>query len=103
MAETVILATPVTPPSLTAWSLKTLTLDLSSQLVAVHLISDTGQLLYVNYPTPAPAGSTQPTGAALLISLNTANLTANSLVHRVFTRLITDGYLVGTVAGSPDA
>jgi hypothetical protein len=47
--------------------------------------------------------TTNPTGAVLLTSLNTANLTTTSLVKRVIQRLQTDGLIAaGSIAGSPD-
>ena len=40
------------------------------------------------------------TASALILALNKANLTTRSLNQRIFDRLIADGKLVGTVAGS---
>ena len=102
MPETVTLPVPVPKPSRTAVSLDRLTIDVRNKSILVQWIGDDGEPGSAAYPTPAPAGSSQPTGAALLTALNTANLTSNSLVKRVFTRLIADGYLSGSVAGSPD-
>jgi len=38
-----------------------------------------------------------------LKALNTANLSTNSLHKRLLNKLLTDGYLTGSISGSPDA
>ena len=40
--------------------------------------------------------------ANLMIALNKADLSITSLQKRILERLVTDGYLSGTVVGSPD-
>jgi len=38
----------------------------------------------------------------LMITLNKANLTTNSLHKRVINKLIADGHIAGSISGSPD-
>ncbi len=106
MAELVTLAAPVTKPSQTTIVIDRITIDVTAKAILVQWLGNNGEAASASYPTPAilnPLGVLQPTGAALLTSLNTANLTANSLVHRVITRLLSDGYIpAGTVSGTPD-
>lgn len=102
MPETITLSAPVSKPSRTAVSLDRITIDVRQKSVLIQWVGDDGEPGSAAYPTPAPQGVSQPTGAVLISTLNTANLTANSLVKRVFTRLIADGYLFGTVAGTPE-
>lgn len=47
-------------------------------------------------------GYTGEEAANLMITLNKANLTTNSLHKRVLNKLIADGHIDGTVSGSPD-
>ena len=96
MAETVTLTTPVVYPSNTAYHLERLTIDFDAGSINIQLIGANGESLSVTYgPT------TVPTGATLISQLNTANLSATSLVKRIYNRLVTDGFLVGTVSGTP--
>ena len=49
------------------------------------------------------AGYTGATATSLMIALNKANLTTNSLQKRILEQLVTDGKLpAGTVTGDPD-
>jgi hypothetical protein len=70
--------------------------------ITIVVVGDDGVALSAAYPTPPPHGSGQPSGATLLNALNTANLSTNSLVKRIFNRLVADGYISGTVSGTPD-
>ena len=56
----------------------------------------TGPPLNVTYN-----GSTNPTGAALIVSLNKANLSTTSLEKRILNQLIASGFLAGSVSGTP--
>lgn len=103
MPETLTLTTPVVKSSQTTWRLDRLTIDYTQGSVLAQFIGNNGEIASAAYPTPAPVGSLQPTGAQLITTLNTANLTANSLNKRAVTRAQTDGYLAaGTIAGTPD-
>lgn len=103
MAETLTLASPITKPNQTGIRIDRITVDIEQKAISVSWLGNNGEAGSASYPTPAPAGSSQPTGAVLLATLNTANLTSNSLVKRVLTRLQTDGYIAaGSIAGTPD-
>lgn len=93
--ELVNLTTPIVRPSTTNYQVTQLVLNWELGSINVTLKSNTGDILVKNYD-----GSTNPTGASLMISLNKANLTARSLNQRIFDRLVLDGVVVGTVAGS---
>lgn len=43
-----------------------------------------------------------PTALALLVALNKANLSTQSLHRRILTRLVADEVIVGTISGAPD-
>lgn len=101
-AEQVDLPAPIPKPSQTRWKLGYLLIDNANKRVSVQLIGDVGENVTCDYPTPPPGGSSQPSGATLISTLNTANLTSNSLIKRTFNRVITDGCIAGTVTGTPD-
>lgn len=42
------------------------------------------------------------TAVTLMTALNKANLSSNSLHKRILNQLINDGFLAGTISGSPD-
>lgn len=103
MAETVTLTSAITKPNQTAVRIERVIIDIEQKSITIQWLGNNNEAGSASYPTPAPQGSAQPTGAQLLTALNTANLTANSLVKRVITRLQTDGYIpAGTIAGSAD-
>jgi hypothetical protein len=96
MAEQVDLAVPITRPSTTNFKLERLNLDFLTGAIHIQLLGPNGEALSAVYDA-----NTNPTGASLITALNTANLTSNSLAKRIYTRLIADGYLAGTVSGTP--
>lgn len=98
MAESVDLTAPVARPSITNYALDYLTLDVGTSTILVVLKSNAGDTIQKVYNS-----TTNPTGAALLSSLNTSNNSgANpSLIKKVYNRLLADGVLVGNVNGSP--
>ena len=100
MAEKVSLTTSVVKTQ-TQWDLVAFHIDVLRRLIRIELLGDNGEQMQVLYPTPPPIGSSQPSGQTLLSALNTANLTSNSLVKRVYNQLISDGHITGTVSGSP--
>lgn len=103
MAERVTLTKPITKPAITGLALAKLTIDVEARSVYVEWRHDDGTLGSAAYPTPLPAGhEAQPTGEQLFAALNTANLTSNSLIKRIYQRLVTDGYIAGTITGAPD-
>lgn len=100
--EAVTLATPITKPSIASCALDYLVIDPDLTTVANGRImavlqcgTDTVQKVY--------DASSTPTGASLLTSLNTSNNSGanTSLIKKVYTRLIADGVITGTVAGTP--
>lgn len=100
MAEQVDLTAPVTR-TLTAWSIQSFTVNVEQLLVAVSLRGDDGSRLTVGYPTPA-ARQGLPSGQTIISALNTANnSTGTSMAKRILQRLIADGYITGTVSGTP--
>jgi len=102
MAEQVTLTTPVTKPSLTGYTLDRITIDVTAQSILIQWLGNNGEAGSASYPTPAPQGSSQPSGATLLHNLNTANFSVNSLVKQIFQRLQTDGYIAsGNISGTP--
>ncbi len=104
MPEIVTLTTAVTHPSTTVVRFEKMILNVENLSIYVSWLDNNQGAGSAYYPTPAvlnPLGVLQPSGAALLTALNSANLSANSLVHRTLTQLLTDGYLAaGTVSGT---
>jgi hypothetical protein len=97
------LTSPVAREAQSTIQLTTVHIDIVNKAVTVTWVDNTGEAGRAYYPTPAPAGSSQPSGAMLLSTLNTANLSNNSLVKRVLTRLAADGYVgAGAVSGTPE-
>ena len=104
MAELITLTAPIVKPTQTTIRFERLILDLEAKSVHVQWLGNNGEPGSAFYPTPAPVDhSSQPTGQQLIQTLNTANLTANSLIRRTLARLQTDGYIpAGTLSGTPD-
>ena len=96
-AETTTLTTPVTRPSQTACRVDRITLDITAKTIYIQVLGNNDEATSKVYDA-----TTTPTGQTLLTSLNTANLTSNSLLKRVLNRLSTDGVCVGTVTGTPE-
>jgi hypothetical protein len=94
MAEIITLTTPVTTPNVTTWRVVFLGLDWESATISMGLRGSGGEKLNHAY--------TGPNATTLMIALNKANLTSNSLHRRILTQLHTDGIVVGTISGSPD-
>lgn len=94
MAEKLDLTTAVTTPDVTSYRVSQLVLDWDGQHIGIFLVGPNGERRTETYN-----GSTAKT---LMIALNKANLTANSLHKRVLNQLVTDGKLAGTVSGTPD-
>lgn len=95
--ERVDLAVPVVKTSTQNCALAYMVLDVENSRIKVDLKCNNGDVVSKVYD-----GTTSPTGAALLSSLNTSNNSAGtSLIRRVYARLIADGVIAGTVSGSP--
>lgn len=85
--------TPVQPPAKTHYTISRLTLDWDSAAIDITLRDNTGGTATHTY---SGAEATQ-----LMLTLNTANLTTNSLHKRTLAKLIADGKLTGTISGTP--
>lgn len=93
MAERCDLTTPVTQPTIDNYTVASLTLDWYEARISIILRDNDGKSVHFMYEGA--------TATALMVALNKANLTSNSLQKRIFTQLISDGKLIGTVSGSP--
>ena len=92
--EEVALTTPITTPSITSWRVSSLHLDWDNSQITIRLKGPNGEAKFHSY-----GGATALT---MMVALNKANLTTNSLHKRVLNQLITDGVILGTVTGAPD-
>ena len=107
--ELVTLTVPIATANATNVRLERITIDLPAQSVQIQWrVRDAsgGTIFQENavYSTPAPAAHpSQPTGATLLHTINTANFTTNSMSKRIFQQLQSDGYIAaGSIAGTPE-
>jgi hypothetical protein len=83
------------PQSVTSYRVLKLVLDWSEARIKVELADQAGVVIRAEY------GGAEAT--ALMVSLNKANLSTNSLHKRILQQLATDGKLpAGTVTGAPD-
>jgi hypothetical protein len=94
--ESVSLTTPIVKTATSSCALDVLTLDVTRSAIFATLRCNNGDVVQKTYD-----GGTTPTGASLLTTLNRGNFTTNSLIKAVYNRLIADGVIVGTVAGTP--
>jgi len=95
MAEKLDLTTP-TPsiPGVNNYTVDKLILDNGGSRIDVFLLANNGeQLRHSYYDSEADS---------LMVSLNKADLSTNSLQRRILQRLINDGVLIGSVSGTPD-
>ena len=93
--EKITLATAETVPATADYQVDLLTLDWAGARIRIELrCLTTGKRRAFDY--------TGPTATAMMVALNKANLSTNSLHKRVLNQLITDNKLEGSVAGSPD-
>ena len=94
MAEQLDLTSPIVPPSRTFYRISSLHLDWDTQRIRVVVRGSEEFIVTAEY-----AGAT---AVSLMSTLNTANLSINSLHKRVLQRLVADGFLpAGTVTGTP--
>jgi hypothetical protein len=94
--ESVSLTVPIVKTATSSCALDVLTLDVTRSAIFATLRCNNGDVVQKTYD-----GGTTPTGASLLTTLNRSNFTTNSLIKAVYTRLIADGVITGTVAGTP--
>jgi hypothetical protein len=105
MAETVNFTVPIVRPNQTSARIERLIIDIETKTVMIQWLGNNNEPASAVYPTPAPIGSNQPSGAQLITTLNKMNFAgANpSLANRILARLQSDGYIgAGTVTGTPD-
>lgn len=95
MAEQIDLTVAETKPVNPNYHLERLTLDIDAGTIYVQLRGANGESISKLYDK-----NTTPTGLTLLTALNTSNNSVTSLIKRVYTRLIADGVLTGTVSGA---
>lgn len=96
--ESVTLNTPIVKTATSSCALDYMNLDVGNSRILVALKCNNGDVITKVYDS-----TTTPTGASLLSALNTSNNSgANpSLIRRVYSRLIADNVIVGTVSGTP--
>ena len=91
--EQVDLLNSVQPPAVSNYRIDRLVLDWASACIDITLRDNVGGTISATY-------SGQEATDMMLI-LNTANLTNNSLHKRTLNKLIADGKLAGTISGAP--
>lgn len=96
MAEQLDLTNPEVKPQVTTafYRVVYLLFDWRVAQIVVHLEGQNGEIKSFGY---VGAEAT-----ALMVLLNKANLSTNSLQKRVLDKLRTDGKIAGTVSGAPD-
>lgn len=95
MAELLTLTTPLVldPRALSAVQVESLLLNWKDKRIVV-IVGDGETQRQFEY--------TGTVAVTMMTLLNKANLTSNSLHKRVINQLITDGFLAGTISGTPD-
>jgi hypothetical protein len=95
MAEQLDLASPAqTAPGTNNWRPVLLHLDWEKATIKVGFRGENGEYTSVGW------GGAEAT--TLMVALNKANLSSNSLHKRIMNQAITDGKLAGTITGTPD-
>jgi hypothetical protein len=93
--ESHVQTTPTTHPQTSSWRVDALVLHWADQYLRIIVRSDDGRVIDHAY-----SGAQATT---LMIALNKANLTTNSLHKRALNQLVADGILpAGAIAGAPD-
>lgn len=94
MAEQLNLTSPIVPPTRTTYTIKRMILDWSASVIQVWLQGSDDVEILAEYTGSA--------AASLMTTLNTANMSTNSLYKRTLQKLVADGKLpAGTVSGTP--
>lgn len=95
MAEKIDLTTPFQPDPSSATDLTVVKVVLDWEGAGLHItLAKDNVRKHVSYN-----GSE---ATALMVALNKANLATKSLHRRILERLQADGYVSGTISGSPD-
>ena len=102
-AEDLTLATPIDKGSVTHWRSKQLIIDTYPEKHVSAVFYDPTPGNEATQATCVWDANTTPTAAVVISTLNTANLTANSLQKRLTTAAQTRGCLgAGNVTGTPE-
>ena len=91
--EQVDLTASVQPPAVLNYRIDRLVLDWAAACIDITLRDNVGGTITATYSGQKATD--------LMLILNTANLTTNSLHKRTLTKLIADGKLAGTISGTP--
>jgi hypothetical protein len=83
-----------TPISVTDVKVQRLALDWAGKTIYILVIGTDGRTLQFTYDGDV--------AATLMKQLNTLNLSTKSLHKRLLERLVADGFLSGTISGTPD-
>lgn len=94
MAESLTLTTPIAQPSITAYHLIQLNMNIELQNVFMAARSDIGTVV-----TRSVDGAV---AVNLMHTLNTANLSVKSLQRRALEYMAAQGDFAGSVSGTPD-
>ncbi len=89
MTEQVDLTTPAASVKIAS-----LMLDWRNKIISIGYVTDIGSVAYHTI--------SETEAETLMILLNKANLTTNSLHRRTMQKLIADGVVAGTISGTPD-
>lgn len=93
--ETLSLTSPVTPPTVTGYTVERMDITRSPASITVTVKDNNGKEYVIPYTGAA--------GASLLTTLNTSDFRTNSLQKQTLNKLKADGHLpAGTVSGTPD-
>jgi hypothetical protein len=95
MAESIALTTPYTvdPRQASSFVVDSILLNWKEKSIVIHL-GGNGIQQRIEY--------TGTVATNLMIALNKANLSTTSLQKRIFLQLIADGYIAGSITGTPD-
>lgn len=106
MAEDFTLTTPEIVPQVTTstYRLVGLFLDWERTTIIIRLRGANGETKQFTYGgnDPSTPSAEKTKALNLMLALNKANLSIKSLQRRVLEQLVTDGFLAGSITGTPD-
>jgi hypothetical protein len=94
-AEQIDLTAPITTPSITYFKVVRLDCDWENARISVYLKSSSSSERLAFYYDGAEA-------TALMTQMNKKNFTTTSMQKTILNKLVADGFLAGTISGSPD-
>lgn len=104
--EKLTLTVPEVKPeiSTTAYEIAFINLGWEASTIVIGLRGENGELKVFTYGgnNPDNTAADRTKARNLMIALNKMNFTTNSLQKRVIQQLVTDGFIAGTVTGTPD-